>query len=73
MNGQNWPEQSWNSDQEYLELWERSNVHYLLGWNEPDQTHVEGLDGNYKLDPDQAAEQWVFVQKIANQFDPPLK
>lgn len=48
--------------------WDRANVHYLLGYNEPDPapSHPQSVEAA------KAAQDWPDVQKIALSFDPPL-
>jgi len=57
----------WLELERVAEKWRQLGVGYLLGYNEPDG-HVEGQT----CGPDEAVEAWIWVQKIANLFDPPL-
>ena len=54
--------------------WKRSNVHYLLGYNEPDPKldHLEPDEPRIMVDAATAAQDWLLVQDIAASFDPPL-
>jgi hypothetical protein len=52
------------------EEWAGANVHYLLGYNEPD--HGNGHNHPHMVTPALAASDWPQVQKLAKQFDPPL-
>eukprot|EP00854_Cymbomonas_tetramitiformis_P004910 gene4910-5991_t len=51
-----------------IQRWKRSNVHFLLGYNEPDPSpshpHSAGAA--------EAARDWRYVQRVAALFDPPL-
>jgi len=52
----------------YRAEWTRANVHFLLGYNEPDPADSHP----HSADPYDAALAWVAVQEIAASFDPPL-
>jgi len=49
--------------------WERANVHFLLGYNEPDPSP----NHPHEVDAATAALDWVKVQQVADSFDPPLR
>ena len=51
-------------DPNYKQIWRDSGVRHLGGFNEPDLHN--------KLSAKRAAELWVQVQEIAEEFDPPL-
>ncbi|EOD10198.1 hypothetical protein EMIHUDRAFT_105277 [Emiliania huxleyi CCMP1516] len=51
-------------DPNYKQIWRDSGVRHLGGFNEPDL--------HDKLPAKRAAELWVQVQEIAEEFDPPL-
>ena len=51
-------------DPNYKQIWRDSGVRHLGGFNEPDLHN--------KLPAKRAAELWVQVQEIAEEFDPPL-
>merc|ERR1711933_415844 len=51
--------------------WKFANVHYLLGYNEPDLGN--GHNHPHQAAPAVAAADWPLVQKVAEQFDPPLE
>lgn len=55
----------WKSD------WIRTNAHFLLGYNEPD--YGNGHNHPHMISANQAAIDWVQVQKVADLFDPPLQ
>lgn len=55
---------------ELKEKWANANVHYLLGYNEPD--YGNGHNHPHMVTPALAAVDWQEVQKLAKQFDPPL-
>eukprot|EP00581_Thalassiosira_minuscula_P006772 CAMPEP_0183706518 /NCGR_PEP_ID=MMETSP0737-20130205/3311_1 /TAXON_ID=385413 /ORGANISM="Thalassiosira miniscula, Strain CCMP1093" /LENGTH=586 /DNA_ID=CAMNT_0025933933 /DNA_START=91 /DNA_END=1848 /DNA_ORIENTATION=+ len=57
-----------NIDQKKAE-WTRANVHYLLGYNEPDPSPNHPHEVEARI----AAQDWPLVQRIAQSFDPPLK
>ena len=42
--------------------WKGANVHYLLGYNEPDPGHHPN-----RVTPAEAAKDWVYVQQVAEQ------
>lgn len=48
------------------------NVHYLLGYNEPDSGNGKH-NHPHEVSPAGAAADWPLVQKVAEQFDPPLQ
>ena len=48
--------------------WSRANVHYLLGYNEPDPADNHPMS----VEAAEAAFDWVKVQEVAASFDPPL-
>merc|ERR1719412_2114532 len=48
--------------------WTYGNVHYLLGYNEPDQIKKN----QFRELPAEAAKHWITVQQAAQMFDPPL-
>ena len=50
--------------------WEATNVHFLLGYNEPDFGHGQHP---HQVAAAAAARDWVNVQKVAALFDPPLQ
>lgn len=52
--------------------WEETNVHYLLGYNEPDSGNGKH-NHPHECSPASAAADWPSLQKIAEQFDPPLQ
>jgi hypothetical protein len=54
----------------WLKEWKASNVHYLLGFNEPD--YGNGHNHPHMCSPAEAAQAWPQLQDIAKQFDPPL-
>ena len=56
--------------EEFKAEWNRANVHFLLGYNEPDPSpnHPHSEPNHTK-----AAEDWVYVQQVALAFDPPLR
>jgi hypothetical protein len=56
--------------EEYKAEWNRANAHFLLGYNEPDPSpnHPHSEPNHTK-----AAEDWVYVQQVAQAFDPPLR
>ena len=49
--------------------WERANVHYLMGYNEPDWDEKHP----HSAHPRDAAEDWHNIETIADMFDPPLE
>eukprot|EP00935_MAST-01C_sp_MAST-1C-sp1_P002368 g2368.t1 len=51
---------------DYRSAWMQSGVRALLGFNEPDNA----IQAN--LSPAEAASRWPSVQRIADEFDPPL-
>lgn len=51
-------------------LWSGNNVHYLLGYNEPD--YGNGHNHPHMATPAKAAADWPELQKLAAHFDPPL-
>jgi len=52
--------------------WAFANVHYLLGYNEPDSGNGKH-NHPHEAAPAVAAADWPLVQKVADQFDPPLE
>jgi len=54
----------------YVQEWASANVRYLLGYNEPD--YGNGKNHPHMCSPADAAKEWVNVQAVAAQFDPPL-
>jgi len=54
----------------WQEEFQRANVHYLLGYNEPDPAAAQ--QHPHACEPSDAAWDWVNVQKVAASFDPPL-
>jgi len=52
----------------YRAEWSRANVHYLMGYNEPDPNplHPQSVEAAI------AAVDWVDVQRFAAAFNPPL-
>jgi len=54
----------------YVQEWAYANVRYLLGFNEPD--YGNGHNHPHMCSPADAAKEWVNVQAVAGQFDPPL-
>lgn len=52
------------------EAWKAANVHYLLGYNEPD--YGNGHNHPQMATPAKAASDWPKLQKLAASFDPPL-
>lgn len=46
--------------------WAAANAHYLLGYNEPDPGN--GHNHPHMVDPEHAAKDWVYVQKIAEEL-----
>jgi len=52
--------------------WVAANVHYLLGYNEPDSGNGKH-NHPHECSPASAAADWALVQKVAEQFDPPLE
>jgi len=66
-----------NSTQNYMtdavkRHWAFWNVHYLLGYNEPDSGNGKH-NHPHEAAPAVAAADWPLVQKVAEQFDPPLE
>lgn len=55
----------------WAEEWKASNVHYLLGYNEPD--YGNGHNHPHMCSPADAAKAWPQLQDIAAQFNPPLE
>lgn len=52
--------------------WNETNVHYLLGYNEPDSGNGKH-NHPHEAKPAIAAADWPLVQKVAEQFNPPLE
>lgn len=52
----------------YAREWAEANVHFLLGYNEPDPGHHP-----HACTPMAGAKAWVQVQQIAEQSSPPLR
>jgi len=52
--------------------WAFWNVHYLLGYNEPDSGNGKH-NHPHEVSPAAAAADWPLVQKVAEQFNPPLE
>lgn len=53
----------------FKQTWIDSNVNYILGYNEPDNSPAHPAS----IDPAPAAALWHNVQDIADQFNPPLE
>ena len=53
----------------YLTEWHAANVHYLLGYNEPDPSK----NHPHACSPMAAAQKWVDVQAVAASMYPPLR
>jgi len=53
-------------------MWAAANVHYLLGYNEPDSGNGKH-NHPHEASPADAAADWPKVQAVAEQFDPPLE
>ena len=62
--GQCTPSCKANLDPNYKRIWRGAGVRHLSAFNEPDL--------HDKLSAKRAAELWVQVQEIAEEFDPPL-
>lgn len=69
INGLNAVKSMMNS-RHYVQEWASANARYLLGYNEPD--YGNGKNHPHMCSPADAAKQWVDVQTVASQFDPPL-
>jgi len=54
----------------WMEEFERANVHFLLGYNEPDPSAAQ--QHPHQCSPADAAKDWPNVQAVAAMFDPPL-
>jgi len=61
----------------YKAHWEAQNAKFLMGYNEPDQKDKDATKAAgstvIKCDPSKGARLWLKVQKIADEFDPPLR
>jgi hypothetical protein len=55
---------------DYVQQWTEANVHYLLGYNEPDRGN--GHNHPHMASPAAAAAYWPKIQEMAASFDPPL-
>ena len=55
----------------FVQDWQRTHVKYILGYNEPD--YGNGHNHPNMCSPRAAAQDWVHLQAVAAQFDPPLQ
>jgi hypothetical protein len=57
----------------YITEWTEHNVHFLLGYNEPDMGNGKAGQHPHQCTPADAAKDWPALQQLAALFDPPLE